>query len=656
MKKESMPLLRNCFCLFLTVAALLFSCSKDEDIVTDTVEDTIVNEDTDDSQDSPPGILEQFENAYNNSLLIKSITDDNSSTTLTFDDNTTISLTQEHRVINAENRDMPVLSKSFTEIWLIDGTESGISVKKSNAEKTKIVCVAYNKDALTVYLNDGNRKIISREGEDGIYSFVFEAINNRELAQDIEATINNDVIEAVLPEGVPAESLIATFNYRGESVTVNNVPQQSGTTVNNFEQPLTYVLRKNDGSTKEYVVHLEFVCIPKVYIHTENNAEILDKENYVNSTIRIEDPSKMYTDGTPFESTAGIRGRGNSTWDMPKKPYKIKLDKAANLLGINSDDKEWALLANYSDKSLLRNIVAFKISEIVGMRWTPQSVSVELYLNDKYMGVYALTDHKEVSDKRLNLNVAEENGAVEGDYFVELDFHYDEGERFMTDLKQLPIMLKDPEEVTDEQFNFVKDFFNKAEAVLYSDKFTDPDEGYYKYIDINSFVDYFIVQELSKNCDGNMRGSCYMSIIDNKIIEQSFVWDFDIAFGNAKHIVTEQGASSDGPTGWYIKTCSPWFDQLFRDPKFVQAVKEKWNAVKPQLNMLPLFVTRHYNQLKVAAARNFASIEEGGAGWDVHEIMWPNYVDRGKYENEVDFLISFIKQRLVWLDDNINNL
>lgn len=651
MKKESLSLLRNYFCLFLTVTTLLLSCSKDEDIDTGTKPG-----DNGNPPNAPTSILEQLENAYNNSLIIKNIANDNSSTIITFNDNSTISLTPECHVINAENEGMPTLSKSFTGTWMVNGIDLGIPSKKSNTEETKIVCVAYNKDAATVYLNDGNRKVISREGEDGIYSFIFEAINNQELSQDIEATINDNMIEAILPEGVSAKALVASFNYRGESVTVNNAPQQSGTTINNFEEPLTFVLKTSNGSTKEYVVNIKFMCLPKIYIHTENNAEILDKENYVNSTVRIEDPSKIYTDGTPFESTAGIRGRGNSTWDMPKKPYKIKLDKAANLLGINSDDKDWALLANYSDKSLLRNIVAFKISEIVGMRWTPKSVSAEVYLNDKYLGVYTLTDHKEVSEKRLNLNLAEENGAVEGDYFMELDFHYDEGERFKTDLKQLPIMLKDPEEVSAEQFNFVKDFFNKAEAVLYSDKFTDPEEGYHKYIDINSFVDYFIVQELSKNCDGNMRGSCYLSIIDNKIIEQSFVWDFDIAFGNAKHIVTEQGASSDGPTGWYIKTCSPWFDQLFKDPKFVQAVKDKWNAVKPQLNMLPFFVTQHYNQLKAAAARNFGKIEDGGAGWNVHEIMWPNYVDRGEYKNEVDFLISFIQQRMAWLDKNINNL
>lgn len=651
MKKESLSLLRNYFCLFLAVAALLLACSKDEDIDTGTKPG-----DNGNPPSAPTSLLEQFENAYNNSLIIKNIANDNSSTIITFNDNSTISLTPECHVINAENEGMPTLSKSFTGTWMVNGIDLGIPSKKSNTEETKIVCVAYNKDAATVYINDGNRKVISREGEDSIYSFIFEAINNQELSQDIEATINDNMIEAILPEGVSAKALVASFNYRGESVTVNNAPQQSGTTINNFEEPLTFILKTNDGSTKEYVVNIKFMYLPKIYIHTENNAEILDKENYVNSTVRIEDPSKIYTDGTPFESTAGIRGRGNSTWDMPKKPYKIKLDKAANLLGINSDDKDWALLANYSDKSLLRNIVAFKISEIVGMRWTPKSVSAEVYLNDKYLGVYTLTDHKEVSEKRLNLNLAEENGAVEGDYFMELDFHYDEGERFKTDLKQLPIMLKDPEEVSTEQFNFVKDFFNKAEAVLYSDKFTDPEEGYHKYIDINSFVDYFIVQELSKNCDGNMRGSCYLSIIDNKIIEQSFVWDFDIAFGNAKHIVTEQGASSDGPTGWYIKTCSPWFDQLFKDPKFVQALKDKWNAVKPQLNMLPFFVTQHYNQLKAAAARNFGKIEDGGAGWNVHEIMWPNYVDRGEYKNEVDFLISFIQQRMAWLDKNINNL
>ena len=218
------------------------------------------------------------------------------------------------------------------------------------------------------------------------------------------------------------------------------------------------------------------------------------------------------------------------------------------------------------------------------------------------------------------------------------------------------MMFKDPDEPTDEQFNFVKDFYNKAESVLYSDKFTDPENGYHKYIDIESFVKYFIVQELSKNCDGNMRGSCYMAILNNNIIEQPLVWDFDIAFGNANHITTEQGASSTGPKGWYIKTCSPWFDQLFRDPAFVKALKEKWNTVKPQLDQLPQFVQNHSNELESAAARNFGNIEDGGAGWDIHKVMWPNYIDRGSYEKEVKFLKDFIEQRLVWLDKYINEL
>ena len=100
----------------------------------------------------------------------------------------------------------------------------------------------------------------------------------------------------------------------------------------------------------------------------------------------------------------------------------------------------------------------------------------------------------------------------------------------------------------------------------------------------------------------------------------------------------------------------PWFDQLFRDPAFVKALKEKWNTVKPQLDQLPQFVQNRSNELGSAAARNFGNVEDGGAGWDIHKVMWPNYIDRGSYEKEVKFLKDFIEQRLTWLDKYINEL
>ena len=147
--------------------------------------------------------------------------------------------------------------------------------------------------------------------------------------------------------------------------------------------------------------------IPIVRIDTKGKP-ILDKKNYVDGTISISDPEGLYSDVYEFKADMGIRGRGNSTWSFPKKPWKVKLDEKASLLGMPAD-KEWALLANYADRTLIRNIVAMKLSEICGFSWTPRMRSVEVYLNNEYQGVYTLCEHKKVSKDRVDIDVGEEN-------------------------------------------------------------------------------------------------------------------------------------------------------------------------------------------------------------------------------------------------------
>lgn len=492
-------------------------------------------------------------------------------------------------------------------------------------------------------------------------SFSFEPANNSGLAEKAIAKINGKKVEVTVPSDLSLESLIATFSYQGKSVVVGEVEQKSGITRNDFSKALKYKVIAEDGKSVEYTVTVvrKAPRMPSVYIDTNGGDPILDKENYVTMDVRIEDPDKLYTDGTTFTSSGGIRGRGNSTWGMPKKPYRMKLDSKASLLGM-STDKDWALLANYTDKTLLRNITAFEISRIAGMEWTPTSLSVEVYLNNEYQGVYALTEHVKVSKERLNMDLikpGDNSGeALTGDYFLELDFHMDEEYTFETNMKQLPIMFKDPDKPTDQQLEYVKDFFNTAENTLYSLNFADPVNGYKKYIDMESFINYYIVQELTKNVDGNMRGSCYLALRRNGKIEQPLVWDFDIAFGNANHITWEQGASSVGWDGWYIKTCAPWFDQFFKDPAFVTALKARWNELKPQLDQLPDYIREKARLLDDAQHRNFTSKLAGGAGWDIHEVMWPNHIDRGSYAAELAYLTTFVEKRLDWLNTNINNL
>ena len=642
--------------LFLCFALLmpLVACSDDDD-----------NGDNGDSGQKGTSftVYQQLQSAADKSLTVDDIVSSESFTVFTLSDNSKIELQRRNNVVNLESEESKnvfSLIKGPKNTWVLGGKDLQIPVVTALSANPVVVCVTFDKNVVTVYLDNGDTIVINRSGEEEIFSFVLEADKNKDLDEDISAVINGNSAYIVLPEMASSEALVLSFGYRGVSVKIGEIIQESGVTVNDFATPLTYSLIKQDGSKIDYTVTVKSVPrIPRIYINTENEAEIKDKENYVKSVVRIEDPDKLYTDGTVFEGSAGVRGRGNSTWGMPKKPYRIKLDEKAKLLGM-STDKNWALLANYSDKSLLRNVTAFEISRIVDMKWTPKSVSVEFYLNGTYQGVYCLTEQVRVSSERLDLDLVTDQDisgeALTGDYFMELDFHFDEGARFKTDLKELPMMFKDPEEPTAEQFEYVKNFYNTAETVLYSENFKDAENGYRKYIDVESFIKYYIVQELSKNCDGNMRGSCYMSLTRNGKIDQPVVWDFDIAFGNANHITWEQGASSTGPEGWYIKTCSPWFDRFFEDPQFVQELKAKWNAVKPQLELLPQFIQDHADRLQYASKRNFSPKKDGGAGWDIHEVMWPNYIDRGSYDNEIKFLKDFVVKRLAWLDRNINDL
>lgn len=515
--------------------------------------------------------------------------------------------------------------------------------------------------ALFLFSSCDNKPEIHLKSTRELISFTLEKSKNGDfLQEDIVGIIDNKKIKLAISKTVDATQLIATFTHNGESVYINNSPQRSGLTANDFSKPLSYTVESEDGSKSVYTVSVTWISkeiaqIPQIYIVTEGAVDIISKDDYVNATIQI-DGGGEYDD---FEANTRIRGRGNSTWDAPKKPYKLKLDTEASLLSMNSH-REWAVLADYYDKTLLRNIAAFEISRIAGMSWTPSSVSFDLYLNDTYQGVYAMTEQVRASDVRFDMEVVKPSDnsgeALTGGYLLELDFHYDEEYKFRTDDKNLPIMFKDPKKPTDEQFEFVKNYYNTAEQVLYSDSYRDPENGYRKYIDVESFINYYIIQELSKNVDGNMRGSCYMAIRRMGKIEMPLVWDFDLAFGNADHITWEQGATSAEWDGWFIKTHSPWFDQFFQDPDFVAELKERWNELKPKLDELPSFIKERALNLHYSQTNNFSPKASGGAGWDINKKEWNTERVRGSYDAEVNYLVSFVEKRIEWLDTNINKL
>lgn len=385
--------------------------------------------------------------------------------------------------------------------------------------------------------------------------------------------------------------------------------------------------------------------IPVVRITTEDGAKIESKENYVKGTIRIEDPSKHFSDVDVFEASMRIRGRGNSTWGMPKKPYRIKLDENASIFGL-APEKDWVLLANYSDKTLLRNSVAMELSRICGMKWTPTLISVEVYLNDEYIGVYSFTEHKEVAEGRVEIDVIGENDnggeALTGGYYLEIEEAMDETTCFKSRF-DTPVMFQEPEVPTPQQLAYVKDLIDRFELAVEDIQNKRDYIRYRELFDVPSLINYYIIKEIAKDPDGNIRKSTFITKEKSRKMEMYHVWDFDITMGNCNYTNFEK------PEGWQIKGAK-WYNKLFQDPSFVKEVQDRWNELYPQIKEIPEFLAQQIELLDGAQDRNFER-------WDILGIyVWPNAVWLGSYEAEVEFFLDFYNRRIEWLDKNINAL
>ena len=401
------------------------------------------------------------------------------------------------------------------------------------------------------------------------------------------------------------------------------------------------VLIKEEEEKREQKELERRQTIPVIYIDTKGQP-IRDKENYVGGTITIKDPELLYSEVEEQTMSMGIRGRGNSTWGFPKKPYKVKLDSKASVFGM-PEDKEWCLLANYTDRTLLRNVVAMRLSSICGFAWTPRMVSVELYLNNKYQGVYTFCEHKKVSSDRVDIDVDA------GDVYLEIEQQQDETICWWTGMG-VPMMFSDPEEPAADQQNYIKDYFADFEASLYAPDFADPETGYASYIDVDSFIDYFIVQELAKNTDGNLRKSSFITKEVGKKMEMYHLWDFDLTFGNSGWVMHD-------PVGWWIKDYKPdctigdnWFNRMFQDPAFVAKVKARWEELLPQLREIPDFIDKQALYLDKAKDRNFTV-------WDINaSVDWVECPSLGSYQKEVDFLKEFYTKRVSWMTNALKNM
>ena len=327
-------------------------------------------------------------------------------------------------------------------------------------------------------------------------------------------------------------------------------------------------------------------ALPMVCMETPSGQEI-GKTEYVSGTA----VTILSTEGeTLMQASAGVRGRGHSSWTYPpKKPYKLKFDVKQSPLGMKSN-KQWALMANYLDSTMIRNPLAFWMAREIGQfDFVPEDRFVCVSLNGDNLGMYDLTETIRLGGHRVDVG--------DDGYLVELDGRLDyEPEDdmviFHTNHQTSPFNVKDVlrggEHIDivegDEDYVYIRDRILEAEAALYGDNWLDPIEGYRKYIDVQSFVEWYMVNEITMNTESDTWSSCYMHLSrsEGSRLKMGPVWDFDYAFGN-RGFGKDSGYTSEELEEKYfdIGHLHPrqygWYPRLFEDPDFVQEVVDCMN-------------------------------------------------------------------------------
>ena len=433
-----------------------------------------------------------------------------------------------------------------------------------------------------------------------------------------------------------------------------------------------------------------FSTLPVVYINTEGGQAITSKEKYIDAEMVVQGNETYNSKTTKLYSGATeIRGRGNSTWSQPKKPYRLKLDKKTDLLGMGKS-KHWVLLANYLDESLQRNALAYNLSGAMGMEQM-STVFVDVVLNGDYVGNYQLCENIRVDPTRVDIFdwesfcedsagvIADAEGlskdetgdleeamaenmawitsgtvtfggktytianypeieipAITGGYLMELDEYYDEVSKFKTESNQ-PIMFKNPEFVgtNPEMMAYIKEYIQAFENAVRSDRYSAEYEGetlhYSELFDMDALVDYWLINEIFFNEELNKKSTYLYKDIDG-LVRMGPIWDMDWSSGGEGQThITDEWATRHYSTN---AQANSWYKFLIQDPYFFLKAQERyWQIRGAQVEDMLAEIDANYELLKESAAGN-------GKRW--------NY--GSDYKKYVDNLRNWFNTHLTWMD------
>ena len=371
-----------------------------------------------------------------------------------------------------------------------------------------------------------------------------------------------------------------------------------------------------------------YAGLPRVVIETEDFRELRDRETEFQAYFQI------YGDTVPETGVLDltVRGRGNSSFKMPKYGMKLEFVDKVELLGMPKN-RDWALIANYGDKTHLRNYMMTRLSEWLGAKYTPRMQFVELYLNRKYMGLYLLAETVKVGKNRVNVAENDSSFLFEREGEKKLD------EPNITTEMNNSFHIKNPKNLSESSKIMLLDHLNEFESFLGGIR-QNKESHVEEWLDLDDYMLYYWVQEYSKNEDGNFSRSIFMTWEKGGTIHFGPLWDFDLAFGNASYEVNQS------PEDWYIRR-GRWNRYLFRDTLVQARAKKYWEDHRDQFKALIDSIPVYRQIIKRAIDNEYRR-------WPVLQNTenWALKDPYDTYAEAIQAMESWLEKRYSWIEEN----
>lgn len=392
--------------------------------------------------------------------------------------------------------------------------------------------------------------------------------------------------------------------------------------------------------------HHRLTNLPHLYINTFTSADVTSKTNEVWAQLYLVDERDQVT----YYDSIAIRGRGNSTWNMKKKPYRIKFQKKTRLLGSDrANAKKWTLLANHGDKTLFRNALASYIGDLCGQTFTPAAKFVDLTLNGDYKGCYQLSDQIDVRKKRVNIEEQDypltEDSNITGGYLIEADGFkdYKEGVSGWKTTRGVPMTIHypDDEKIAPEQLKYIRGFVNNFERLLFGANYDDAEKGYRASVDSASLVSWYLASEVTANPD-YVWSMYYYKQRDDDHLYFGPLWDYDIAFNNDNRLIgsdpTHNLMADVAFTNYGLEK---WIDRMWTDEWFQQLVYRNYVSLLRQGLEKKLL-----NKIDSLSTLLQESQELNYEKWNIRTRYLREIVLYSTYDAYVDDLRDFVAERL----------